>query len=148
MESTYAVGEEQKKQFAGAYLLKKMVETSMEVPVLLEGSNQFLEPVLSYLMEKEYVDIEENERYVPTENGREVLQRFLRRYYDFLRHFDIYCAVDLGEGAFAFERYFDFDHDQQEADWQRFLNDDRWEDLRVAVAAFKGLNPVEIVFEP
>nr|MBL0716498.1 hypothetical protein [Desulfobacterales bacterium] len=65
------------------------------------------------------------------------------RYSEFLKIFDIYCAVDLGEGTFAFEEYFNITDVKQ---WNKYLNDERWEDLRVAVAIYKKLNPVEIVF--
>jgi hypothetical protein len=148
MPEVYKVDEEQKKQFASAYLLEKMVNTPMSVPLYLEGNDQDLEPILEYLMAKESIEIEDNQRYVPTEKGREVLLRFMRRYHDFLRHYDIYSAVDLGEGEFAFEKYFEFDHEDpgDEGAWRRYLSEERWEDLRVAVAAFKKLNPVEIVF--
>ena len=46
-------------------------------------------------------------------------------------------------GDFAFASYFDFDDDIR---WREYLDDDRWDDLRVAVADYKKLNPVEIVF--
>jgi len=120
----------------------------MSIPVFLDGNNQDLEPVLEYLMSKEYAEIENNEKYIPTGKGREVLVRFMRRYQDYLKHYDIYCAVDLGEGEFAFEDYFEYDFtdDEDVEEWQSYLNEERWEDLRVAVSAFKKLNPVEIVF--
>jgi hypothetical protein len=148
MPELHTVDEEQKKQFASAYLLERMVNTPMSIPLFLEGNDQDLEPILEYLMAKESIEIEDNQRYAPTEKGREVLLRFMRRYHDFLRHYDIYSAVDLGEGTFALERYFDFDHEDpgDEGAWRRFLSEERWEDLRVCVAAFKTLNPVEIVF--
>ncbi len=148
MPEVYTVDEEQKKQFASAYLLEKMVNTPMSIPLFLEGNDQDLEPILEYLMARESIEIEDNQRYVPTEKGREVLLRFMRRYHDFLRHYDIYCAVDLGEGEFAFEKYFEFDHEDpgDQGAWRRYLSEERWEDLRVAVAAFKKLNPVETVF--
>jgi DNA-binding PadR family transcriptional regulator len=148
MPEIYTVDEEQKKQFASAYLLEKMVNTPMSIPLFLEENDQDLEPILEYLMARESIEIEDNKRYAPTEKGREVLLRFMRRYHDFLRHYDVYSAVDMGEGEFAFKSYFDYDHENSgdEAAWRSYLSEERWEDLRVAVAAFKKLNPVEIVF--
>jgi hypothetical protein len=148
MPKTHTIGDEQKKQFAGAYLLEKMINHRLSIPIFLDGNDEDLEPVLEYLMAKGYAEIKNNENYIPTEKGREVLKRFLQRYHDYLKHFDIYCAVDLGQGTFAFADYFEYDHLESTGagEWRRFLSEDRWEDLRVAVAEFKKLDPVEIVF--
>ena len=40
----YTQSNEQKKQFAGVYLLNVMVNTPLTFPVLLEGNDQDLEP--------------------------------------------------------------------------------------------------------
>ena len=142
-KKVYTLNDEQKKQFAGAYMLNVMINTPRSFPVLLEGNEQDLEPVLEWLLMKEYIEIRNQERYVPNEKGREVLKRFLARYTEYLKVFDIYCAVDLQTGEFAFASYLDF---EDNASWKNFLNDDRWDDIRLAVAEFKKLDPVEIVF--
>ena len=142
-KKVYALNDEQKKQFAGAYLLNVMINTPSSFPVLLEGNEQDLEPLLEWLLMKEYIEIRNQERYVPNEKGREVLKRFLARYTEYLKVFDIYCAVDLQAGEFAFASYLDF---EDNASWKNFLNDDRWDDIRLAVAEFKKLDPVEIAF--
>jgi hypothetical protein len=69
--------------------------------------------------------------------------RFTRRYQDFLKNFDCYCAVDLGEGEFAFEQFWEI---EDEDEWESYLEEERWEDLRIAVAKFKNIDPLEIVF--
>ena len=142
-KKVYALNDEQKKQFAGAYLLNVMINTPRSFPVLLEGNEEDLEPVLEWLLMKEYIEIRNQERYVPNEKGREVLKRFLARYTEYLKVFDIYCAVDLQTGEFAFASYLDF---EDNASLKNFLNDDRWDDIRLAVAEFKKLDPVEIAF--
>jgi len=142
-KKVYTLNDEQKKQFAGAHLLNVMINAPRSFPVLLEGNDQDLEPVLEWLLMKEYIEIRNQERYVPNEKGREVLKRFLARYTEYLKVFDIYSAVDLQTGEFAFASYLDF---EDNASWKNFLNDDRWDDLRLAVAEFKKLDPVEMVF--
>jgi len=142
-KKVYALNDEQKKQFAGAHLLNVMINTPLSFPVLLEGNDQDLESLLEWLLMKEYIEIRNQEKYVPNEKGREVLKRFLARYTEFLKVFDIYCAVDLQAGEFAFDSYLDF---EDNAGWKNFLNDDRWDDLRLAVAEFKKIDPVEIAF--
>lgn len=139
----YSVTEEQKKRFAGIYLLEYIINTPHAFSVFLDDNDQDLEPVLEWLMMKGYIQILEGEKYIPTPEGRKELLSFMQRYSEFLTLFDIFSAVDLETGEFAFARYFEFD---ENADWKKFLNDDRWEDLRVAVANFKGMDAVEIVF--
>jgi hypothetical protein len=143
MSKKYSVTEEKKKQFASAYLLDSIINSKVEIPIYLEGNDNDLEPVLEYMMMKEYLSVENKEKYVPTDRGKEVLHRFMKRYSEFLKIFDIYCAVDLEEGCFAFEKYFNF---SSEEEWVKYLSEERWEDLRVTVAEYKGINPVEIVF--
>ncbi len=144
MSKKYTVSEDNKKGFASIYLLEKMINKSQEVPLLLSGNDKDLEPILEFMMMKEYVEIKDNEKYIASEKGRELLSRFVKRYEDFLQHFDIFCAVDLEEGTFAFEKYFEYmDYDSE---WQEYLDDERWDDLRISVAEFKKIDPVEIVF--
>ncbi|MCP4714336.1 MAG: hypothetical protein GY868_04390 [Deltaproteobacteria bacterium] len=141
--NTYSLSDEQKQQYAGIYLLRVMINEPRTFSVMLEGNDQDLQPVLDWLMMKDYIEIKDNADYIPNDRGREVLKRFMARYSEFLQMFDVYCAVDVEAGEFAFARYFDVDDD---AAWQRFLDDDRWDDLRIAVAEFKKIDPIEIVF--
>ena len=143
MEPRITLNDEKKKQFAGIYVLEYMVNKPHFFPIFLSGNDQDLESILEWLLVKDYVKIRDNEEYIPTEHGREALTKFMARYSEFLNVFDIYCAVDLAGGEFAFSSYFDFDDD---TDWRQFLADDRWEDLRIAVAEYKKLDPIEIVF--
>ncbi len=138
----YSVSEEQRKQFASLYLLNSIVNEDTKISLMLEGNDQDLEPVLEYLMAHEYIEIVDDDHYEDTDKGCELLQNFMARYSEFLKIFDIYCAVDLEEGSFAFSEYFEM----SDAKWERYINEDRWEDLRIAVAEFKKMNPVEVVF--
>lgn len=133
----------EKKKFAGIYLLDYMVEFEKTFPVLLEGNNDSLEPILEGLLVDEYVSIENKESYNVTALGKEAAHQFAGRYREFLKFYDVFCAVDLEQGVFAFEQY--FQHDSQEA-WEKYLHQDNWSDMRIAVARFKKINPVEIVF--
>ena len=139
---SYSISEEKKKQFAGLYLLERMINKPEVFDILLENNDADLEPILEYLLAKSLIRIEKEKLYVPSEQGRETIVKFTQKYQDFLRNFDIFCAVDLGEGRFAFEEYFEL----KDGEWSDYLNQDIWEDLRVAVAEFKGVDLVEIVF--
>ena len=143
MKPPYTVSEDKKKQFAGIYILEYMINKPHHFPVLLSGNDQDLESVLEWLLIRDYIEIQDSECYIPTEKGRSALTKFLARYTEFLNLFDVYSAVDLAVGEFAFSSYFDF---KDNAAWRKFLDDERWDDLRIAVAAYKKLDPIEIVF--
>lgn len=142
LTQTYAVSEDDKKSFASIYMLDLIINQRKKIPVLLEGQDRDLEPVLEAMLTKDLVDIQNNV-YIATQKGRKALSDFTARYIDFLKNFDVFSAVDLEEGSFAFEKWLEIEDDDV---WDEWLEEERWEDLRVAVADYKGINPVEIVF--
>jgi hypothetical protein len=139
----YEIKPGQRELFAGIYLLDHMVGKPTSIPIFLEGNDQDLEPVLEWLLTHGHVEILNEEAYVPSAKGRDLHKKFGQRYRDYLTNYDLYCAVDLAAGEFAFARYHDI---EDEDEWDTYLEDPRWEDLRVPVAAQKGLDPIEIVF--
>ena len=139
----YSVTEEQKIRFAGIYLLEYMINTPHSIPIFLDGNDVDLETILEWLHAKDYIQILNNEKYIPTPEGRKLLQQFMARYSEYLTMFDIFSAVDLEAGEFAFASYYDYETDEE---WRVFMDDSRWDDLRIAVADFKQMNPVEIIF--
>lgn len=139
----YSVTDQQKKEFAGIYLLEFIINKPKAFALFLEHDESDLEPILEYLLVKGWIQIMNDEKYVPTVDGRLELKKFLEKYSAYLENFDVFCAVDLGAGEFAFQ-YWDDIEDEEE--WERFLNQERWEDMRVAVADYLKMNPVEIVF--
>jgi|TARA_B100001093_G_C26571962_1_gene903337 hypothetical protein len=139
----YKVSENQKKRFAGLYLLEYIINKPRAFSLFLENDESDLEPILEYLMVEEWIQIHENSKYVPTVEGRLELKSFIGRYRSYLQQFDVYSCVDLERGEFAFKFWDDFENEER---WDEFLQDDRWEDLRIAVAEFLGMDPIEIVF--
>ena len=73
------------------------------------------------------------------------------RYKELDKKLYVYDSVDLEEGEFGIESIYDFDDEEE---WNAFLNDERWEDLRITVLEYKIENknedhltsPVEFVF--
>lgn len=143
MSEPYTLDETQKMQFAGIYLLEYMINHPKRFALLLQGEEQDLEPILEWLLVREYIEIKDDCCYLAINKGRTALTTFMARYADFLNVFDIYCAVDLATGEFAFESYFEY---PERSRWKNWLAAERWEDLRIAVADFKGIDPIEIVF--
>lgn len=139
----YTLLERDKVSYICVVLLNEIINNQAYPPVALTGEDVFLDHYLKLLHSKGMLDIN-NGAYVPTQAGRAELENFYAKYTEYLRMFDIFCAVDLESGNFAFEEINNpsFSDDQ----WIDFLSNERWTDVRVAVADFKGLNPIEIVF--
>lgn len=148
----YALAPEDRDKFAAVYLLSRMINHKVTFNILLDDDESFLEPILKRLLAKDHIVIRDN-RYVPAEAGRQCLAGFMNRYAEYLQIFDIYCAVDLNAGKFAFGEmnaegellscpFLDMDDEA----YARHLSQPNWEDLRIAVAQFKKMDPIEIVF--
>lgn len=131
-----------KKTFKAIVLLNELVNGNHQFKTVDNGDDKVLEPLFIELMSKGYVQTS-GMYYQTTANGQEVLNNFMKRYTEYLKLYDVFSYVDLEKGEFAFARYFDFDTDDQ---WLNYVNNSRWDDLRIAVALFKKLDPAEIVF--
>lgn len=142
-DDPWVVSDEQKLRFAGLYLLEYMINRPEIFALWLENNDADLEPVLEWLLTRGWVEIREQKEYVPSQAGREIITRFLDRYARFVYFFDVFSAVDLAAGEFAFARFFAFDSQEE---WLEHLNQERFEDLRVAVAEYLDIDAVEIVF--
>jgi len=137
----YLVDVSKKEQFVGILLLSYLNEGG-KIPILMDGDFKVLEPLLIKLNAKGYVCVS-GDSYKTTASGVAVFKTFLQRYSEYLKVYDIFCAVDLGTGEFALKKVFDIVDDEE---WHMYLNLPRWIDVRVAVAEFKKLDPCEIVF--
>jgi hypothetical protein len=144
----YKISPEQRKEFVALYLLFEMVENRKTWNVTLARTNDpltdgddLLEPYLSWLVAKGYAQIQ-GVMYTSTPKGAKVIEKFNERDADFIRRYDIFCAVDTDQGEFAFERMMDLTDDQ----WSDYLQDNRWVDLRTVVCEFHKIDPIHMMF--
>lgn len=131
-----------KKSFKAIILLNEMINGTHRFQTVANGDDSVLETLFVELMSKGYVTTS-GIYYQVTEKGQEVFDTFMKRYTEYLKVYDVFSFVDLEKGEFAFARYYDFETDEA---WADFTNDERFDDLRIAVAIFKKLDPAEIVF--
>src|SRR6201985_3840276 len=136
------ITDDNKKTFKAIILLDEIINGTHQFKTIANGDDSVLEPLFIELMSKGYVQTS-GMNYVVTAKGQEVFDTFMKRYTEYLKVYDIFSYVDLEKGEFAFARYFDFDTDDA---WADFTNDERFDDLRIAVALFKKIDPAEIVF--
>jgi hypothetical protein len=134
--------DDNKKTFKAIILLNEMVNGTHKFQTVANGDDSVLEPLFIELMSKGYVQTSGMNYQVPAK-GQQVFDTFMKRYTEYLKVYDIFSYVDLEKGEFAFARYFDFSTDEA---WADFANDERFDDLRIAVAQFKKIDPAEIVF--
>lgn len=136
------ITDDNKKTFKAIILLDEMINSNHAFKTIDNGDDKVLEPIFIDLMSKGYVQTS-GANYQVTDKGQDVYSVFMKRYTEYLKVYDIFSYVDLEKGEFAFDRYFDFDSDDA---WADFINDERFDDLRIAVAIFKKVDPAEIVF--
>lgn len=129
--------------YAALYLLKEMLENDLVFSVHLEDDELALEEIFAWLRERGFIAVNNNSEYLVTTSGFDYADSFLERYADFLASYDIFCGVDLDTKDFAVRYLADF---QDQDAWRSFLSEERWEDLRIAIAEYKGLDAIEIVF--
>ncbi|NPA25581.1 MAG: hypothetical protein GXO34_07130 [Deltaproteobacteria bacterium] len=139
----YTLDEEKKHEFARLYLLDYMIEEEPEISIMLDEHNEDLEPLFEELMARELIEIDKSQCYRVSKKGVDRHRRFLKRYREMMAINDIFCAVDLATGEFAFSYYDDY---PDRRSWENFLSQPRWDDLRIAVAEYLGEDPIELVF--
>ncbi len=131
-----------KKTFKAIILLNEMINGTHKFQTVANGDDSVLEPLFIELMAKGYVQTS-GINYQITPTGQQIFDTFMKRYTEYLKVYDVFSFVDLEKGEFAFSRFYDFESD---AAWDDFTNDERFDDLRIAVAIFKKIDPAEIVF--
>lgn len=138
----YNILQKDKTKYVCLVLLNEIINFQHYFDVVPHGEEIFIEEYLKIMYDRGVLDIENNQ-YIPTELGRQELVNLYEKYYDYLKMFDIFCAVDLEQGEFAFSS---ITNGWSDYEWVEFLENERFSDVRVAVAEFKGLDPIEIVF--
>lgn len=138
----FTISDSQRKEYASGFLLDLMINRGYQYSVVLEDADKDLEPLFVYMMSRDYLTLDKENNYTHTVKGLEKLENLKKRYEEYLAHFDLFCAVDLETGEFAFEKIFELEDDE----WELYVNDERFVDLRIAVAWFKKINPSDFVF--
>ena len=139
----YELKQSNKNQYISLVLLNEIINNHAYPPVAVSGEDVYIDHYLK-LMEGVGLLAIKDGCYIPTEAGRTELEKFYQKYNEYLKLFDIFCAVDLESGNFAFEEINNPSFTDEQ--WGDFLANERFSDVRVAVADFKGIDPLEIVF--
>ena len=137
----YVIDAEKKQQFAGIVTLNYLFEQEGELALPLKGNDTHLEPSLTWLERRGHVA--KGKSYALSESGRAAVLTYRAHFREFVRTFEIFAFVDLEEAQFAYEKFFEF---EEESAWDEYIEQENWADLRIAVAEFKKIDALEIVF--
>jgi len=136
------ITESDKKNFRSIVILNELQKEGRIFKTIFNGDDKILEPLFLQLMGVNAVAVK-GDHYVITESGKKIYDLFMSKYFEYLKVYDVYGFIDLTAAEFAFARFFDFNTD---AEWDAFKSNERFEDLRIAVALFKKINAAECVF--
>ncbi len=139
----YQLDEKQRHHYARLYLLDYMIQEKTRISILLNEKNEDLESIFDELMARELIEIDQEQHYCVSRKGKTLHHNFLKHYRENMTISDIFCAVDLTSGEFAFNYYDDY---PTKPEWEAFLAEQRWDDLRIAVAEYLKSDPIELVF--
>ncbi len=129
----YQILEKDKTKYVCLVLLNEIINFQHYFDVVPTKDEVFIEVYLRKMYERGILDIKDGQ-YIPTELGRQELVNLYDKYYDYLKMFDIFCAVDLKAGEFAFSS---ISNDWSDYEWAEFIGDERFSDVMIAVAEFK-----------
>lgn len=134
MNTRNSLSDETKLEFACMITLYHIIVLEEKIHLsLLENDDKHLEPFLAQMEKESLIEEGEENVYRATAKGENTLQKLYDRQFSYQTHFEVYAYVDLAEGVFG----------DPETD---LLEDERWEDLRVCVAEYKGIDPYQVVF--
>ncbi len=100
---------------------------------LVEKDDEGLESLLNFMESRGILTLEEDNYYKVSDKGHVVYQDLVKQLEAYVTHFEVFAYVDLERGIFG-----DPDMD--------LLEGEKWSDLRVAVAEYKGIDPYRVVF--
>lgn len=139
----YKVSTEKALIFASTFLLVQLERKELSLKEEYKGAEFQLREIIDFLSIQGYLSFSNEGAYALTEKGVVTVAAFENRYSNILTYIDIFSAIDLERGIFAFEKFGTFG---SEKEWQDYLNAENWADLRVAMIDYLDGDAVEFVF--
>lgn len=130
---------DKKKIWLTILLLDEM--SRRDFGTILKDDDSLFDEQFVEMRSKGFID-KGDKKWIITEKGNKFFDDFMQKYDEYLKIFDIFSYVDMKEGEFAFEKYYDL----SDSDWELYKNNERFQDVRIAVCNFKKIDPEEIVF--
>ena len=143
MQRIYVIDHSTRIEYTSLFILKDLCDKPKGISFHALKNNSCLKTMVQWLLERSYICVSETGSYVMSEKGFVILSYLLKKYESFLQCYDIFSGVDIRNLDFAFRYYHTF---KNEDDWERFSCEERWLDLRGAVAEYYKFDIVELIF--
>jgi len=160
----WTLSDEEKLNFQSLYILYLITEGKVLFSNFLAGRLKYIQKAIDFLEDQKLIVQKEefDEKkvlgftysrseisyvYEATQEAQQVIKSYRKRYREYIKLYDVYAYIDPEAGKFALSKY--KKHmlkGRGKADWWDYLNDERWEDYRVPVSVYKGLDPREFMF--
>ena len=160
----WTLSDDEKLNFQSLYILYLITEDKVQFPNFLAGRLKYIQKAIDFLEDKRFIVQKEeyDEKkvlgftysksdisyvYEATDEARQVVKSYRDRYREYIKLYDVYAYVDPEQGKFAMSKY--KKHmlkGSGKTAWWDYLNDERWEDYRIPVSVYKGLDPREFIF--
>jgi hypothetical protein len=122
-------------------VLEHLSRRDLPLSTYLQGEELWLRDSVSRLLLYDFIEIQ-GTTYQVTGKGLDCLANLQKRATRLIAELDIYSAVDLQSGEFAFSRY----HELSKQAWELYIDQERFTDLRLAVAEYKQMDLHEVVY--
>ncbi len=160
----WTLSEDEKLNFQSLYILYLITEDKVQFPNFLAGRLKYIQKAIDFLEDKRFIVQKEeyDEKkvlgftysksdisyvYEATDEARQVVKSYRDRYREYIKLYDVYAYVDPEQGKFAMSKYKKYMlKGSGKTAWWDYLNDERWEDYRIPVSVYKGLDPREFIF--
>ena len=143
MTTQTAITPETQQLFSATFLLDYMAKNKVTFDTLATDGSEDFSSTLQWLLARDYIAFDNKHCYAIATKGRQAAERFANRYQTILTYFDVFAHVDLEAGCFAYQEYQNF---SSTAQWQRYIQQEQWEDMRIPLIQQLGGSAVELVF--
>jgi len=146
LRQAYVLKENQMETLTAVVILDSLTKNPQKYQLSYPPEMQRLDNILTWMYTSDLIRIDKQAGNTPcyafTEKGQTLLDNFRQKFKEFIEFFDVFCLFDISSLEFAFASYDALNVE----DWHELKSQERFKDLRIAVAEFKNIDPIEIVF--
>ena len=143
MTTQAPINSEKQQLFAATFLLDYMAKNKATFDTLATDGSEDFTSTLQWLLSRGHIAFNKNHCYAIAPKGQQAADHFAKRYQTLLTYFDVFAHVDLEAGSFAYQEYQNFN---STAKWQRYIQQEQWEDMRIPLIQHLGGSAIELVF--
>lgn len=125
-----------KQYLSSMFLLDKILgdaSVEFDIAMLDDDPYQDYAPILETMVIQSYLDMDtKNNKFFVTEQGKALHKHFINIFKEYVEFYYIFAFVDLEKGEFAFAESNNMNDDE----WEKYIDNPRWEDLRLTMLRY------------